>query len=136
MITITSILGFLWGGGALMGWIVRFGVVPLLASAGPIMQGVLKVFDVALEALIWTAKALWIAVGVFFEKPMQLLPLMVAVFLSGAMYSGDWKPWHIGRAAPKAAVTSPQKTKPAPAAKRSEDSALGDFICNLSGTCK
>lgn len=135
MITITGILGFLWGGGALLGFLLRSGTIALTAvtTAVPLL---VKVADISLDTFAWTMKALWKSVGVFFEKPVELLPLLVAVFLIGAIYVGSWKPWHIGRASPQAAITSPQKTNPAPAAKRSDDSALGDFICNLSGMCK
>lgn len=92
---IASLLAGLWGSGALLGWLVRVGLVPFL----PVIS---KIADLALDAFAFVFRGLLGQLGRQFESVWGVLILGVA-FYAGAWHFADWRPWH-GLTKEKAAV--------------------------------
>lgn len=102
---IVSLLASLWGSGALLGWLVRIGLVPFL----PVIS---KLADLALEAFSFVFRGLLGQLAKQFESVWGVLILGVC-FYAGAWHFADWRPWH-GFTKEKAAVHRVVKAAPAP----------------------
>jgi hypothetical protein len=128
MLSVSVILGMLaslWGSGALLGWLVRIGLVPFL----PVVS---KLADLALEAFAFVFRGLLGQLAKQFESVWGVLILAV-VWYSSAWHWAEWRPWY-GFTKEKAAVhrvvkpaaKAPKVARPATKAQKDPWSIFDD----------
>lgn len=102
---IFTFIASLWGSGAVLGWLVRIGLVPFIPVLAPLASGAFELFGGLMR---WLGSA----AADCFEKPSRLVIITLA-FYGGAWHFADWRPWH-GLTKEKAAAHRVVKAAPAP----------------------